>query len=132
MRAIITTDRAHARRLLRLTNDLESLPRKGVPLTPGRVTISETPGPGWTLRATDAVEHPTDGRLALLAPDELLAAMTDPDKRRRLTSAERAELDASRAQVAELSDDWREDSPDGDRALRRVALEPEQLDTRSR
>lgn len=118
-RAIVATDRAHARRLARLMDDAEGLPLRGRPLTPGRTTISAEPGPGWTTSVTETVEHPVDGRLALLVSDELFESLQDSE---RLPTNERDELNTAVRARIELEPDWFE-SRQGEQTLRRVTLD---------
>lgn len=123
-RAIPTPTRSAANRLLALLDKLDGLPRRGVRLTPGRTPISDTPGVGWTIRATGLVQHPTStDQHAVLLPDDVLAMTQDSDRRRRLTDSERTELDGDVATAIDLGDDWKETSSEGDLVFRRVELD---------
>lgn len=112
MTRALVTPAAGARRLEGALRALLGLPRRPV-LGPGRhAPIPAEPGPGWTIRATSTVEHPTDRRIGFLLTRDVEAALDSPRARARVDPAVLASLDA--APRIELGADWREDPGDGD------------------
>lgn len=124
MDAIIAADLTEARKLLRALNALLDLPKKGRPMTNGRVTISDTPGPGWTTAATSLVEHPTDRRVALLMPPEVIR-WAQSARNQKLRPTDKTDLAAALGRVEALSEDWlgdvldRDGKPTGEKAMKR-------------
>ncbi len=122
MSALVFANSTDARSAMDLLNKLLGRPWKGIPLTPGPVTVSDTPGVGWALHATRAHVHPSDGRIALMLPTRLLNATQDTTLRRRLTAAERTTLDALVAGAETLTADWRTRGREGDDVLTRTTV----------
>lgn len=120
--ALVFATSGEARAAMGLLNKLLGRPWKGVALTPGPITVSDTPGVGWGRAAARAVVHPVDGRIALLPSQRVLNATQNTNLRRRLTQQERTDLDALVASAVALTSDWRSPGPEGDAVLTRTTV----------
>jgi hypothetical protein len=95
------------------TDTLMGYPRKGVHVGGGRhAEMPDTfiPGaPGWTEHQAAVKKHPTKDEYAIELGGDVAAALADPEKRKRLSAAKLAALEAKQAAAEELPADWQGD-----------------------
>jgi len=96
---------------------LMDCPRRGVHVGGGiHVDMPETftPGaPGWTEHHAAVAKHPTKSEYAIEFDADVVAALADPEKRKRLSTEKLAKLEAKHAAAKKLPVDWKPEVDNG-------------------